>query len=112
MQPTYHTCAACFLRWFRRCSHQGCQRKINLGRDRKLGQRRHLWQQANWLNFLRMSFQRYGCTVSDRAVSSIINLEELTRQQVRVKDDDWTGKTDPAERRRRQNRLHQRAWRE
>jgi hypothetical protein len=78
MQPTYHTCA-CFLRWFRQCSHQSCQCEINLVRDRKC-QRRHLWQKVNWLNFLRMSCQRYGCTVSDRAVSSIANLEELTRQ--------------------------------
>ncbi|KAK3378092.1 hypothetical protein B0H63DRAFT_478867 [Podospora didyma] len=31
--------------------------------------------------------------------------------QVREEDDDWTGLTDPAERRKRQNRLHARAWR-
>ncbi|KAK3373538.1 hypothetical protein B0T24DRAFT_623697 [Lasiosphaeria ovina] len=37
-----------------------------------------------------------------------------TRQrlsEVRTDDDDWTGLTSPAERRRRQNRLHARAWR-
>lgn len=32
-------------------------------------------------------------------------------EEVRCKDDDWTGKSDPGERRKRQNRLHQRAWR-
>ena len=31
--------------------------------------------------------------------------------QVRADDDDWTGLTDPKERRKRQNRLHARAWR-
>lgn len=31
--------------------------------------------------------------------------------EVRVAEDDWTGSTDAAERRKRQNRLHQRKYR-
>lgn len=33
------------------------------------------------------------------------------QEEVRVAEDDWTGSTDAAERRKRQNRLHQRKYR-
>lgn len=40
-----------------------------------------------------------------------IPLERMTQQiEVRKQDDDWTGITDPVERRKLQNRLHQRLW--
>lgn len=40
-------------------------------------------------------------------------LERMPQQaEVRVPEDDWTGSTDAAERRKRQNRLHQRLYRE
>lgn len=40
----------------------------------------------------------------------LISQEKLG--EVRNAEEDWTGKADPKERRRLQNRLHQRAWRE
>ncbi|OTB12062.1 hypothetical protein K445DRAFT_321552 [Daldinia sp. EC12] len=42
----------------------------------------------------------------DFHVSSMVQLREA-----RVEDDNWTGLSNAAERRKRQNRLHQRAWR-
>ncbi len=42
---------------------------------------------------------------------SLLLLEQLPQQvEVRGPEDDWAGLTDPAERRRLQNRLNQRAW--
>lgn len=40
-----------------------------------------------------------------------IPLQKMIQQiEVRAPDDDWTGITDSAERRKLQNRLHQRLW--
>jgi hypothetical protein len=39
----------------------------------------------------------------------LANLKQL--EEARTNDEDWTGKRDSAERRKLQNRLHQRAWR-
>ncbi|KAI0884935.1 uncharacterized protein GGS22DRAFT_148313 [Annulohypoxylon maeteangense] len=39
----------------------------------------------------------------------ISEMEQL--REARIKDDNWTGLSDAAERRKRQNRLHQRTWR-
>lgn len=41
-----------------------------------------------------------------------LHLERMAQQaEVRVMDDDWTGRTNAAERRKLQNRLHQRKFR-
>ncbi|KAF2647046.1 hypothetical protein K491DRAFT_723761 [Lophiostoma macrostomum CBS 122681] len=45
----------------------------------------------------------------DKDLPSVIRVRH--RRELRSPNDDWSGTTDPAKRRRLQNRLHQRAWR-
>ncbi|KAH8588437.1 hypothetical protein B0O99DRAFT_639215 [Bisporella sp. PMI_857] len=48
----------------------------------------------------------------EEAGEGLVLLERMPQQaEVRVTEDDWTGRTDAAERRKRQNRLHQRLYR-
>jgi hypothetical protein len=47
-----------------------------------------------------------------RDVEAAILLDRMPQQtEVRVQEDDWTGRTDAAARRKLQNRLNQRIWR-
>ncbi len=48
----------------------------------------------------------------DESVPAGLAISDMPQQRyVRIKDDDWTGVTGTAERRRLQNRLNQRAYR-
>ncbi|KAB5523848.1 hypothetical protein GE09DRAFT_1257562 [Coniochaeta sp. 2T2.1] len=48
--------------------------------------------------------------MAERVRISVVPMRQKLHE-VRGDDDDWTGLTDPKERRKRQNRLHARAWR-
>jgi hypothetical protein len=62
--------------------------------------------------------ENYYLDLSDPTISDeltcppLIVLQRMPQQnELKGPEDDWTGLSSPAERRKAQNRLHQRAWR-